>query len=144
MKLDFGYLDQVQKHLQLQSKLDPEEYKNGRYVYEIRFSPSSGECEILMQWPMLRNMIANEGAGPVEVDCVRHGTDRAVMHITGTVHGIEIRACLNKREVLDDLDAVLTEHPCDDVKYSQDDDIESLFNLWRDLTGWNREVEDDG
>lgn len=144
MKFDFEYLDQVQKHLQLQSKLDPKEYENGRYIYDIRFSPSEGKCEVHMQWPMLRNLIANEGADPVEVDCMWRRTNRASLHIIGKVRGIEIRACLSKNEVLDDLDAVLTEHPCDDVKYSRDDDIESLFNLWRDLTGWNREVEDDG
>lgn len=139
MKLDFDYIGQVSKNLHCLSKLDPEEYANGRYVYEIRFSPSKGECEIHMQWPMLRNMIVNEGAGPVEVECMGRGTNRASLHITGKVRGIEIRACLDKSEVLDDLDAVLAEHPCDDVKYSRDDNIESLFNLWRDLTGWNRE-----
>ena len=139
MKLDFEYLDRVRQHLQFQSKLDPEEYANGQYIYEIRFSPSKGECEVHMQWPMLRNLIVNEGADPVEVDCMGRGTNHASLHITGKVRGIEIRTCLDKSEVLDDLDAVLAEHPCDDVKYSQDDDIESLFNLWRDLTGWNRE-----
>lgn len=144
MKLDFEYLDRVRQHLQFQSKLDPEEYANGQYVYEIRFSPSKGECEVHMQWPMLRNMIVNEGAGSVEVSCMWRGTDHASLHIIGKVRGIEIRTCLDKSEVLDDLDAVLAEHPCDDVKYSRGDDIESLFNLWRDLTGWNREDKSNG
>lgn len=137
MKLDFSYIGRVSKNLHCLSKQDPKEYAEGRYVYEIRFSPSNGTCEIHMQWPMFRNLIANESDRPVEVDRLAYGSGPAVLHMTGWVQGIEIRACVDKHEIIDDLRAVVSEHSEDDYEICEDDDIAALFNLWQNMTGWN-------
>lgn len=137
MNLNFEYLDRVRQHLQFQSKIDPKEYAEGRYVYEIRFSPNNGKCEVHMQWPMFRNLIANESDRPVEVDRLAYGSGPATLHMTGWVQGIEIRVCVDKYEIIDDLKAIVDEHPESDYEICEDDDIAALFNLWQNMTGWN-------
>lgn len=137
MKLDFEYIGQVSKNLHCLSKQDPKEYAEGRYVYEIRFHPSCADCEIHMQWPMFRNLIANESDRPVEIDRLAYGSSPAVLHITGWVQGIEIRACVDKREIINELKVAVSEHPESDYKICEDDDILALFNSWQTMTGWN-------
>ena len=136
MKLNFEYLDRVRQHLQFQSKLDSKEYAEGRYVYEIRFSPSSGKCEIHMQWPMFRNLIANESDRPVEVDRLAYGSGPATLHMTGWVQGIEIRACVDKYEIIDDLKEHLG-NSYEAYEVLEDEDIMALFTFWQNMTGWN-------
>lgn len=142
MKLDFGYISQVSKSLHSLSKLDPKEHAEGRYVYEIRFRPSNGTCEIHMQWPMFRNLIANEADRPVEIDRLASSSSPAWLHLTGWVQGIEIRACVDKGEVIDDLKAVFGEYPQCDYEICEDDDVLELFVLWQNMTGWNMDWED--
>lgn len=136
MKLDFMYLDRVRQHLQLQSKVDPKEYAEGRYVYEIRFCPSSGKCEIHMQWPMFRNLITNESDRPVEVDRLAYGSSPAVLHMTGWVQGVEIRVCVDKHEIINDLKECLGDN-YEAYEVHEDEDILALFTLWQNMTGWN-------
>lgn len=137
MKLNFDYINRISNNLHELSKLDPKEYAEGRYVYEIRFSPSSGKCEIHMQWPMFRNLIANESDRPVEIDHLAYGSSPACLHMTGWVQGIEIRVCVDKDEIINDLKAVVDEYPESDYEICEDDDIMALFIIWQNMTGWN-------
>lgn len=138
MKLNFDYINTVSKRLHAMSQQEPDAYYKGNHVYEIRFTPSTGKAEIFMQWPMFRNLIANEADGPVEVDCLNRGTKHASLHIIGKVQGVEVRTCVDKQEVIDDLRAL--ELPAD-YEIDESADIVDLFIIWQNMTGWNLDWE---
>lgn len=143
MKIDFDFINNVATKLHEAFIADGgmQAYKEGRYVHSLCIEPSTKQVEIHVQWPMFRNLVTTKANAPATYTKDSTG-DNAVswMHWHCDVQGMHIIACLNKWDVIRDLRELVAEHPESGYEICEDDDIENLFSLWQNMTGWNLEV----
>ena len=120
----------------------------GSHVYRISFEPSTGSVEAHIQWPMFRNLVANEADHPAVISKHSVDGDQSFLHCSCSSHGVEISTCLHKHEVVNMLKNLVAEHPESDYKVCENDDILILFIVWQNMTGWDldwsEEVVTDG
>ena len=140
MKIDFDYINRVAAKLHEAFVEDGgmEAYSEGRHVYSLRIEPETKRVEIHVQWPMFRNLVANEADAPATCNKISSVENMDPwMHWHCDVQGVHLTACVNKWDVIQDLKELVSEHPESDYEICEDDDIENLFNIWQNMTGWN-------
>lgn len=141
MKLDFEYIRGITNKLHEASREaggHSKEFDEGHVVYSISFDPGAGSCNIHVQWPYFRNLVANEADHPATY--TRHDMPEYTtpwLHWSCDVLGMQIVCCMNKWDIVQELKALIAEHPESDYEICEDDDIENLLNIWQNMTGWN-------
>lgn len=140
MKLDLDRLQVLAHTMREAYQADGDlstQLDNGQHVYSIHFEPSTGNVAAHIQWPMFRNLVADEADHSATINKVNDGCQEPWLHCMCTSHGVEISACLNKNEVVAMLKELVAEHPEGDYEVCEDDDIMALFITWQNMTGWD-------
>ena len=138
MKIDFDYIRKVSDNFKQVCVEDPNAYDNGRFVFSVQFEPETGLTNVHVQWPYFRNLVANSADAPAVCTKVYTGENmHPWMYWTASVLGCGIVTCVNKFDIIKDLRDLVAEHPESDYEICEDDDIENLFSIWQNMTGWN-------
>lgn len=139
MKLDFNQLERLKDsfHQQFAEGGDfSSQMDDGSMVYSIHFDPHEGSCKVHVQWPYFRNLVANASDLLATYTRVQQtDADKPWLHWTCDVLGVEISTCMDNSIIVKELEALELPY---EVDFS--DDIENLFAMWQNHTGWNMEV----
>ena len=135
MKLDFEQLRKLSCKIHHDWSEDGdlrEQVDKGVMVHSISFEPSTGACRVHVQWPLFRDLVANEGDCPATYSRVQLSPlEEPWLHWTCSVLGVEIVACMRKADVIKELTA------CGDQLNLEAMDIEQLLTMWMHYSGWN-------
>lgn len=138
MKLDFDYIRAVSDKLKEAYLEDggSEAYIRGDWVYRIEFEPSEGAIQAHVAWPMFKQLVANCADAPAKYTMSKlEGSSLEWLYWTCRALGVELRACLNKNDLIQELMSTSGNTYTSNVL--EDLHIETLFNMWQALTGWN-------
>ena len=138
MKIDFEYIKKVSDKLHEAFVEDGDlstQFDKGSMVHSINFDPQTGHASAHVQWPYFRNLVANEGDYPATYTRVQQSSkDEPWLYWNCDVLGVKIVTCMDKSDIVKELEALELPEDCE-VDFS--DDIEHLFTLWQNCTGWN-------
>lgn len=134
MKLNFDYIRRVADQLHQAYLEDGGEqaYSEGRHVFNLQFDPETKSVESHVQWPMFKQLVANEADEPAKYTMVPGM--RNALHFRCKVQGVKLVSILYRYVLIEELKAL--ELP-EDCEICESDDIENLLVLWQNMTGWN-------
>ena len=128
MKFDLEFLNEVSQ--KLHESCTANDWREGTYVYSIKFEPEEGLVEAHIQWPTFMEL--TRSSCPVSVQTMKGGPES--LYLSCNIKGVRLVVCLFRVELERMLKELQVEDCLDELSASE------LLLKWQAITGWNKEV----